>query len=83
MSCGSGGCVSGGCAISASPSAGGCGTGGGCSTGNCGTDSWDGSTRDVVGVKIGNHRTLACIYSRSNSVSKACSSQVKMAALGQ
>jgi len=34
-------------------------------------------------VKTGNGRILACLYSRSNSVSKACSSQVKMAALGK
>jgi hypothetical protein len=34
-------------------------------------------------VKGGDGRILACLYSRSNSVSKACSSQVKMAALGQ
>lgn len=34
-------------------------------------------------VKDGDGRILACLYSRSNSVSKACSSQVKMAALGQ
>lgn len=34
-------------------------------------------------VKDGGGRILACLYSRSNSVSKACSSQVKMAALGQ
>ncbi len=29
-------------------------------------------------VKIGNGRILACLYSRSNSMSKACSSEAKM-----
>ena len=31
-----------------------------------------------TGVKIGNGRTLACIYSQSNSVSKACWSAAKI-----
>jgi len=39
--------------------------------------------RFCPGVKIGNGRILACLYSRSNSVSKACSSEAKTAVLGQ
>jgi hypothetical protein len=34
-------------------------------------------------VKAGKGRILACLYSRSNSVSKACSSRARMVALGQ
>lgn len=54
MSCSSGGCGSGGCSVSGGSDGGGCGSGG-CSSGSCGTDGWDGTWRDVVGVKIGNH----------------------------
>ncbi len=50
MGCGSGACSTGG----------GCGSGGGCSSGNscgaggCGSGNWDGTLRDVVGVKFNN-----------------------------
>jgi len=58
MSCGAGGCASGGCGRSASQegrSAGGCGVSGvgGCSSGGCGPAPFDGTYRDVVGVQIG------------------------------
>lgn len=62
MGCGSGGCSTGGCGFkgvssTGSGASGGCGSGG-CSNGNCGADSWDGSYRDVAGIKIGfNART--------------------------
>ncbi len=57
MGCSSGGCASGGCstAAGAGESAGGACGSGGCSGGACGSDDWDGTFRDVVGVKIGPH----------------------------
>ena len=67
MSCGSGGCASGGCSLKSSlsghadPAGGGAdgspvGSAGGCSSGACGNSTaFDGNYRDVVGVQIGAH----------------------------
>ena len=56
MSCASGGCGTGGCSFKSGlgDGGGGCGSGG-CAKGSCGSGDWDGTYRDVVGVKIGNH----------------------------
>ena len=58
MGCGSGGCASGGCGFKGGSTLGagapaGCGSGG-CSSGSNGAGTWDGTYRDVVGIKIGN-----------------------------
>jgi cell fate regulator YaaT (PSP1 superfamily) len=66
MSCGSGGCASGGCGLKASlpghaaaageKAAGSAEGAGGCSNGACGNaTAFDGTYRDVVGVRIGAH----------------------------
>ncbi len=59
MGCGSGGCSSGGCGTNGKSASGegvsgGCGSGG-CANGDCGAGSWDGTYRDVAGIKIGTH----------------------------
>jgi cell fate regulator YaaT (PSP1 superfamily) len=53
MGCGSGACSSGGASGSCG-SGGACGSGGSCGAGGCGSGSWDGTLRDVVGVKFNN-----------------------------
>ncbi|HZI94908.1 MAG TPA: stage 0 sporulation family protein [Patescibacteria group bacterium] len=50
MGCGSGACSTGG----SCGSGGACGSGGSCGAGGCGSGSWDGTLRDVVGVKFNN-----------------------------
>src|SRR5262245_47603797 len=50
MGCGSGACSAGG----SCGSGGECGSGGSCGAGGCGSKGWDGTLRDVVGVKFNN-----------------------------